>query len=104
MKYKERPYTATKERYGKKTKYQNLGMDPAELDQKSINFLRLKKDISKLKVVLGPELFIRWLYESNIISFKEYNKIRPATVNPNETEIDYDKIVEITYNGQANEW
>ena len=103
MKYKERPYTATKKIYGKKTKYQNLGMDPAELDQKSINFLRLKKDMSKLKVVLGPELFIKWLYESDIISFKEYNRVRPAAVNPNETEIDYDKIVEITYNGQANE-
>ena len=82
--------------YGTKTKWQNLGKEPVELKQKYIDLLRLKKDLSKLRKLLGQQLFFEWMQHTGIISWKEYTSIRTAVVNPNETEIDYSKLVDIT--------
>ena len=91
--YKKRARTYMK--YGTKTKWQNLGVEPHDLDIKYIDTLRLQKEIGQLKKILGPQLFIEWLYHSGIISFKEYQKIRPTAINANETEIDYSILVDI---------
>ena len=82
--------------YGTKTKWQNLGKEPLELRQKYINLLRLQKELSKLKKVLGQQLFFEWMYHTGIISWNEYKSVRTEVTNPNETEIDYSKIVDIT--------
>ena len=82
--------------YGTKTKWQNLGKEPLELKQKYVDLLRLQKNLSKLRKVLGQQLFFEWMYHTGIISWKEYTSIRTTVVNPNETEIDYSKLVDIT--------
>jgi len=82
--------------YGTRTKWQNLGKEPLELKQKYINLLRLQKDLSKLKKVLGQQLFFEWMYHTGIISWNEYKSVRTEVKNPNETEIDYSKLVDIT--------
>lgn len=84
------------EYYGTKTKWQNLGKEPVELKQKYVDLLRLQKDLGKLRKVLGQQLFFEWMYHTGIISWKEYKSIRITVVNPNETEIDYSKLVDIT--------
>ena len=82
--------------YGTRTKWQNLGKEPLELKQKYIDLLRLQKDLSKLKKVLGQQLFFEWMYHTGIISWNEYKSVRTEVANPNETEIDYSKLVDIT--------
>lgn len=82
--------------YGTRTKWQNLGKEPLELKQKYIDLLRLQKDLSKLKKVLGQQLFFEWMYHTGIISWNEYKSVRTEVTNPNETEIDYSKLVDIT--------
>ena len=82
--------------YGTRTKWQNLGKEPLELKQKYIDLLRLQKDLSKLKKVLGQQLFFEWMYHTGIISWNEYKSVRTEVKNPNETEIDYSKLVDIT--------
>ena len=82
--------------YGTRTKWQNLGKEPLELKQKYIDLLRLQKDLSKLKKVLGQQLFFEWMYYTGIISWNEYKSVRTEVTNPNETEIDYSKLVDIT--------
>jgi len=67
-----------------------------ELKQKYIDLLRLQKDLSKLKKVLGQQLFFEWMYHTGIISWNEYKSVRTEVANPNETEIDYSKLVDIT--------
>ena len=76
--------------YGTKTKWQNLGKEPLELKQKYIDMLRLQKELGKLRKLLGPQLFFEWMYQTGIISFKEYRMIRVSAVNPNVIEIECD--------------
>ena len=76
--------------YGTKTKWQNLGKEPVELKQEYVNLLRLKKDVSKLRKVLGKQLFFEWMYHTGIITFKEYKSVRVQALHPNIIEIECD--------------
>ena len=76
--------------YGTRTKWQNLGKEPLELKQKYIDLLRLQKELSKLKKVLGPQLFFEWMYHTGIITFEEYKSVRVEALNPNTIEIECD--------------
>ena len=76
--------------YGTRTKWQNLGKEPLELKQKYIDLLRLQKELSKLKKVLGPQLFFEWMYHTGIITFEEYKSARVEALNPNTIEIECD--------------
>ena len=76
--------------YGSKTKWQNLGIEPMDLDLKYVDMLRITIEIGRLKKLLGPQLFFEWMYHTGIISFKEYRMIRISAVNPNVIEIECD--------------
>ena len=54
------------------------------------NLLRLKKDVSKLRKVLGKQLFFEWMYHTGIITFKEYKSVRVQALHPNIIEIECD--------------
>tara|TARA_R100000808_G_scaffold20155_1_gene43631 strand:+ start:1517 stop:1783 length:267 start_codon:yes stop_codon:yes gene_type:complete len=88
MKYKE-PRKKF-EIYGTRTKWQNLGKEPMDLDSQYVDMLRLTTEIGRLKKLLGPQLFFEWMYYTGIISFKEYRMIRVSALNPNVIEIECD--------------
>lgn len=74
--------------YGTKTKWQNLGKEPVELKQEYVNLLRLKKELSKLRKLLGHQLFFEWMYQTGIISWREYTSVRVAALNKYKIECD----------------
>tara|TARA_Y100001973_G_C5189788_1_gene330195 strand:- start:508 stop:813 length:306 start_codon:yes stop_codon:yes gene_type:complete len=94
-KYKERAYTATKERYGDKTKYQNLGREPEDISKDAQLIIDRNMMFVQIKQVLGMGLFIEWSKETGLITDEFYAKIKPAAKHNERYNISKD-ILDIT--------
>ena len=79
MKYKQRHKF---EKYGTRTKWQNLGREETELDADAIQSIELSEAISRIRHELGYQLFLEWLYITGFIDDNQYVIIRPTSLEP----------------------